>query len=69
MEFKFPIHCSNDIQITAGDLDLSGVGYIDSLYISENGSHYITNKADLCKYLYNFMNGSLDNYCANVIKN
>lgn len=69
VEFKFPIHCSNDIQITAGDLDLSGAGYIDSLYISENGSHYITDKADLCKYLYNFMNGSLDNYCANVIKN
>lgn len=69
VEFKFPIHCSNDIQITAGDLDLSGAGYIDSLYISENGSHYITEKADLCKYLYNFMNGSLDNYCANVIKN
>ena len=66
--FKFPVHCSKDIEITAGDLDLSGTGYIENLYIDDAGNHFITEKADLCRYLYNYMNGALDNYCANVTR-
>ena len=67
MDFKFPLHCPKEIEITAGDLDLSGPSYIDNLYVDEFGQQFVTSKADLCKYLYNYMNGGLDNYCANVI--
>jgi len=67
MEFKFPLHCPKEIEITAGDLDLAGPSYIDNLYIDEFGQQFVTSKADLCKYLYNYMNGGLDNYCANII--
>lgn len=67
MEFKFPLHCPKEIAITAGDLDLAGPSYIDNLYIDEFGQQFVTSKADLCKYLYNYMNGGLDNYCANII--
>ena len=66
--FKFPIHCSSEIEILAGDLDLGSVGCIDNLYIDENGEQYVGTKNDLCKYLYNFMNSGLDNYCVNIIK-
>ena len=37
-------------------------------YIDENGNHHITSKADLCAYLYNYMNGAMDNYCAHVYR-
>ena len=67
VNFNFPLHCPKEIEITAGDLDLAGPSYIDSLYIDEFGQQFVTSKADLCKYLYNYMNGGLDNYCANVI--
>lgn len=67
MDFKFPLHCPKEIEITAGDLDLTGPSYIDNLYVDEFGQQFVTSKADLCKYLYNYMNGGLDNYCANVI--
>ena len=66
--FKFPIHCSSEIEILAGDLDLGSVGCIDNLYIDEDGEQYVGTKNDLCKYLYNFMNSGLDNYCVNIIK-
>lgn len=67
VNFNFPIHCPKEIAITAGDLDLAGPSYIDNLYIDEFGQQFVTSKADLCKYLYNYMNGGLDNYCANII--
>ena len=66
VEFKFPIYCNKDIEITAGDLDLSSSGCIKNLYIDSEGNHYLATKDDVCKYLYNFMNGSFDNYVANV---
>lgn len=66
VEFKFPIYCNSDIEITAGDLDLSSSGCIKNLYIDSEGNHYLATKDDVCKYLYNFMNGSFDNYVANV---
>lgn len=66
--FKFPLHCPKEFEIIAGDLDLGGVGCIDNLYIDENEEQYVTSKADLCKYLYNFMNSGLDNYCVNIIR-
>ena len=66
--FKFPIHCSSEYQITAGDLDLSGSGCLNELYIDENNEHYVTSKADLCRYLYNFMNGNYDNYVAKLFQ-
>ena len=65
-KFKFPIHCPKSIEINAGDLDISGTGCINELFIDENEEQYITNKADLCRYLYNYMNGNLDNYVANI---
>ena len=65
-KFKFPVHCPKEIEITAGDLDLSGVGCVNSLFINKEGDYYITNKADLCRYLYNYMvlkiNLHLSNY-------
>ena len=67
-EFKFPVHCPKEIQITAGDLDLSGVGCIDNLYIDENGDQFVASKLDLCRYLYNFMNEGLSNYCGMIIR-
>ena len=66
--FKFPIICSKEFTVTAGDLDLGGVGCIDNLYIDKNGNHTVNSKSDLCKYLYNYMNDGLDNYCATVWK-
>lgn len=64
-KFKFPIHCSNELKnITAGELNLYGLGCIDNLCVDSNGDQYVTSKADLCKYLYNYMNGGLDNYCS-----
>ena len=65
-KFKFPIHCSKDIQITAGDLDLAGTGCVNTLFIDEKDEQYITNKTDLCHYLCNYMNGALDNYVGSV---
>lgn len=65
-KFKFPIHCPKEIEITAGDLDMNGSGAISNLFINEKGEHYITNKKDLCRYLYNYMNGGLDNYCSQI---
>lgn len=65
-KFKFPVHCPKEIEITAGDLDLSGVGCVNSLFINKEGNYYITNKADLCRYLYNYMNDGLDTYCGTV---
>jgi len=65
-KFKFPVHCPKEIEITAGDLDLSGVGCVNSLFINKEGDYYITNKADLCRYLYNYMNDGLDTYCGTV---
>jgi hypothetical protein len=66
--FKFPIYIPSGIDITAGDLDLGGIGYIDNIYIDKEGNHYLSSKKDVCTYLYNFMNNSLDNYVANVWK-
>ena len=66
--FKFPIYCDKDIVITAGDLDLSSSGCIHNLYIDSEGNHYLSSKADVCTYLYNFMNGSIDNYVSTVWK-
>jgi len=66
--FNFPIYCSKDISITAGDLDMIGNKSINNLYIDSQGNHYLTSKADVCTYLYNYMNGSFDNYVANVWK-
>ena len=68
IDFRFPIHCSKDIKITAGDLDLSTIGSVNELYIDEAGTQYVTSKNDLCKYLYNYMNGGLDNYVVNVFR-
>lgn len=61
-KFKFPLHCPKSIEITAGDLDLYGSGCVNELFVDENDEQYVTSKADLCKYLNNYMNGSLDNY-------
>lgn len=61
-KFRFPLHCPEDIKITAGDLDTIGSGCVNNLFVDENEEQYITSKADLCKYLNNYMNGSLDNY-------
>ena len=66
IDFNFPIHCSKEFEITAGDLDSVTNNYIESLYVDENNVHYVTSKKDLCAYLYNFMNGGLDNYCASA---
>lgn len=68
IDFRFPIHCSKDIKITAGDLDFSTIGSVNELYIDEAGTQYVTSKNDLCKYLYNYMNGGLDNYVVNVFR-
>ena len=53
-------------EITAGDLDMSGTGCINNLFIDDNDEQYVTSKADLCKYLCNYMNGNFDNYVSNV---
>lgn len=66
--FKFPIYCDKDIEITAGDLDLTSPGSISNLYIDESGNHYLANKADVCKYLFNYMNGGMDNYVSRIWK-
>ena len=66
IKFKFPIHCPKSIEITAGDLDMSGTGCINNLFIDDNDEQYVTSKVDLCKYLCNYMNGSFDNYVSNV---
>lgn len=66
VNFKFPIYCTKNMEITAGDLDLESISYVNNLYIDECGNHHLTSKADVCTYLYNYMNGALDNYCANV---
>ena len=66
INFKFPIYCTKNMEITAGDLDLESISYVNNLYIDECGNHHLTSKADVCTYLYNYMNGALDNYCANV---
>lgn len=68
MPFKFPIHCPKEMQITAGDLDLSGIGCIDALYVDENNEQYVASKLDLCRYLYNFMNEGFNNYCGTIIR-
>jgi len=64
--FNFPVYCSKNIKITAGDLDLASGMCIRNLYIDDNGNHHVTTKDDLCVYLSNFMNGSLDNYISNI---
>lgn len=66
--FNFPIYCSKDFEITAGDLDLSCVSSIKNLYIDNEGKHHLTSKVDVCNYLYNYMNGGMDNYVSNVWK-
>lgn len=66
--FKFPIKCSKEIELTAGDLDLSGGICVKNLYIDENGSHFLASKADVCAYLANYINGGMDNYVSNVWK-
>ncbi len=66
VDFKFPIYCSEDIEITAGDLDLTGINCVNNLYIDEQGNHYLASKADVCTYIYNYMNSALDVYCANI---
>lgn len=68
VEFKFPIYCNKDIEITAGDLDLTSPGCIKNLYVDSEGNHYLSSKADVCTYLYNYMNGSFDNYVSNIWK-
>ena len=65
-KFKFPIHCPKSIEINAGDLDISGAGCVNSLFINKDGDYYITSKADLCRYLYSYMNNGLDVYCGTV---
>ena len=64
--FNFPVYCNKKIEITAGDLDLTSGMCVKNLYIDENGNHHVGSKNDLCIYLCNFMNGSLDNYVSNV---
>lgn len=66
--FKFPIYCSKDIKITAGDLDIESGSSINNLYIDENGNHHLVSKMDVCRYLCNFMNGGFDNYVSNIWK-
>ena len=66
IKFNFPVHCPKDITLKAGDLDLAAIGCINNIYIDEEGIQYITDKNDLCTYLFNFMNEALDNYCANI---
>ena len=66
--FKFPIKCSKEFEITAGDLDLSCARCINNLYVDELGNHYLASKADVCSYLYNFMNGAGDNYVSKIWK-
>lgn len=68
VSFKFPIKCPKDVSISAGDLDLSCSRCVDNLYIDELGNHCLSSKADVCTYLYNFMNGMPDNYVANIWK-
>ena len=68
MPFKFPVICSKEFTLTAGDLDLGGVSCVDNLYVDENGNYIINNKNDLAKYLYNFMNDGIDCYCGNIWK-
>lgn len=68
VDFRFPIFCAKDIEITAGDLDLNSVRCVQNLYIDKLGNHYLASKADVVSYLYNYMNDSLDNYCENVWK-
>lgn len=66
--FNFPIYCNKDVEITAGDLDLTSSGCIKNLYIDSEGHHYLASKADVCTYLYNYMNGSFDNYVSSIWK-
>ena len=68
MPFKFPVMCSKEFTLTAGDLDLGGVSCVDNLYVDECGNYIINNKNDLAKYLYNFMNDGIDCYCGNIWK-
>ena len=64
--FKFPVYCSKDITICAGDLDLNSGLCISNLYIDEEGNHHLTSKQDVCVYLCNYMNNSIDNYVSTV---
>ena len=66
--FKFPVYCSRDIDITAGDLDMESGSTISNLYVDENGNHHLVSKLDVCRYLCNFMNGGFDNYVSNIWK-
>lgn len=68
MPFKFPVICSKEFTLTAGDLDLGGVSCVDNLYVDESGNYIINNKNDLARYLYNFMNDGIDCYCGNIWK-
>ena len=66
ISFNFPIYCNKGIEITAGDLEIEGNQYIKNLYIDEEGKHHVASKNDLCVYLRNYINGSFDNYVANL---
>jgi hypothetical protein len=66
--FKFPVICSKEYEVTAGDLDLGAVSCVNNLYIDKNGNYTINNKTDLARYLYNYMNDGIDCYCGTVWK-
>ncbi len=66
--FKFPVTCSKEYEVTAGDLDLGGVSCVNNLYIDKNGDYTINSKTDLARYLYNYMNDGIDCYCGTVWK-
>lgn len=66
--FKFPVICSKEYEVTAGDLDLGAVSCVNNLYVDKNGNYTINNKTDLARYLYNYMNDGIDCYCGTVWK-
>lgn len=69
VEFQFPIFCSKEIEVTAGDLETNTSRCIKNLYIDKLGNQYLTSKADVVAYLSNYMNSALDNYVENVWRN
>ena len=66
LEFRFPIFCPKDIEITVGDMDIASSKCIRDIYVDKQGNQYLTNKTDIVTYINNYINGNLDNYCNNI---
>ncbi|MBP5422618.1 MAG: hypothetical protein J6Y78_09275 [Paludibacteraceae bacterium] len=68
LPFKFPVYSSEEMVITAEDLDSVVNHYLPTMYVDGNGNYLFNNKSDLCTYLKAYTDGCLDIYCGTVKK-